>query len=157
MARSDQSSTPSAPTSASTSGPTAGIRTYHGGCHCGAVRFQVDLDLSAGGSRCNCSICSKIPNLTTVVPPAAFAVTAGADALGEYAWGGKTGTRYFCTRCGVHCFLRGSLPQLGGAYVSVTLNCLDEVDPSTLAVVHWDGRHDNWQAGPRPTPWPINA
>jgi hypothetical protein len=39
----------------------------------------------------------------------------------------------------------------------VTLNCLDGVDPNAVAVQYWDGRHDNWAAGPRATPWPIAA
>ena len=29
--------------------------------------------------------------------------------------------------------------------------------PNTLALVHFDGRHDNWMAGPRPAPWPVFA
>jgi len=131
-------------------------KTYTGACHCGRVRFEADVDLGAPVSRCNCSVCTKIPNVTSIVKPTAFRLLAGEGDLGQYAWGGKTGTRFFCKHCGVHCFLRGSLAELGGPYVSVTVNALDGVDPATLKVVHWDGRHDSWHAGPRETPWPIS-
>lgn len=61
--------------------------------------------------------------------------------------------RYLVARA----FGKGNLPELGGAYVSVNVLCLDDVDPSTLAVVHWNGRHDNWHVGPRDRPWPVHA
>jgi hypothetical protein len=131
--------------------------THAGGCHCGDVRFEVKVDLSTGASRCNCSICTKSSPVGRIVKPAAFKLLSSEAALGVYEWGHKIAKRFFCKRCGVYCFARGHLEQLGGDYVSVNVNCLDEVDPNALTVVHWDGRHDNWQAGPRATPWPIRA
>jgi hypothetical protein len=92
-----------------------------------------------------------------IVKPDAFALVAGEESLGTYVWGGKISTRFFCRHCGIHCFGRGYLIEVGGDYVSVNLNCLDGVDPSELAIVYWDGRHDNWHAGPRTTPWPVSA
>lgn len=130
---------------------------HTGSCHCGAVRFEVALDLSGSLSKCNCSICLKASNLSAIVAPAAFRVLGGVRALESYAWGGRTATRYFCRRCGIHLFGRGHLAELGGDYVSINVNTLDDVDPNTLAVVHWDGRHNNWHAGPRPEPWPVFA
>jgi hypothetical protein len=124
-------------------------------CHCGAIRFEVELDPGAGGARCNCSICAKMGITGKIVKPAAFTLTAGEKDLGQYEWGAKISQRFFCKHCGIHCFARGHLAEVGGDYVSVNLNCVDDVDASQLPIIYWDGRHNNWGAGPRGTPWPI--
>ena len=132
------------------------VGTHAGGCHCGALRFEVEVDPTKGAARCNCSICTKTAVTSCIVKPAAFTLLSkDEESLGTYEWGGKISRRFFCKRCGVHCFGRGFLAEVGGDYVSVNLNCLDDVDPNALAIVHWDGRHNNWQAGPRDAPWPI--
>lgn len=131
--------------------------TYQGTCHCGAVRFQVEADLSRGAARCNCSICTRVAQLGVIVKPEAFRLLAGEEALSSYEWGAKISRRYFCRHCGIHCFGRGSLPELGGAFVSANLNCVDALDPGQMPAVYWDGRHNNWEAGPRDRPWPIHA
>jgi hypothetical protein len=126
-----------------------------GSCHCGDVRFEVEID-ATNGSRCNCSVCNKIGATTGITKPAAFVLLTDQARLSTYEWGGKTAQRYFCTRCGVHCFARGHLAQLGGDYVSVNFNCIDDLDLRDVAVKHWDGRNNNWQAGARETPWPLS-
>jgi hypothetical protein len=45
--------------------------------------------------------------------------------------------------------------MLGGDFVTVSLSCIDDFDVSKTQLIHWDGRHDNWGAGPRATPWPV--
>jgi hypothetical protein len=138
--------------------PASATRSVHrGSCHCGAVRFEAELDFAESPSRCNCSICLKSSNLSLIAKPEAFRLLEGEAHLGSYAWGSKTATRYFCKHCGIHAFGRGHLAELGGDYVSVNVNALDDVDPNMLSVVHWDGRHNNWEAGPRPQPWPVFA
>jgi hypothetical protein len=130
--------------------------THRGSCHCGAVRFEAELALHSV-SRCNCSICVKLNGASAFTRPDAFRLLAGEDAVSEYAMGAKVSTRYFCKHCGVHCFARGHLAELGGDFVSINVNTLEGVDPNTLDSAYWDGRHDNWQAGPRAVPWPMFA
>ena len=92
----------------------------------------------------------EIAQTGAIVKPADFTFVAREGTLGAYAWGHKISTRHFCTNCGIHVFGRGHLDVLGGDYVSVNLNCLDEVDVNLLPIHHWDGRHDNWQARTAP-------
>jgi hypothetical protein len=136
---------------------TQAMIKHAGGCHCGQVRFEVELDLGAGGSMCNCTVCTKIATVAAIVKPDAFRQVSGEDSLSTYEWGGKISRRKFCKHCGVHCFAFGHLAELGGDYVSVSLNCLDDFDLAAIAIRHWDGRHNNWEGGMRATPWPIQA
>ena len=128
--------------------------THLGSCHCGAVKFEVELDATKG-SRCNCTICTKIGMTGNIVKPEAFRLLAGESSTRMYEWGGKSSQRFFCSSCGIHCFARGHLKEVGGDYVSVNLNCVDDVDVAEVVMGYWDGRHNNWQAGTRSAPWPI--
>lgn len=133
------------------------IKTHKGSCHCGAVKFEADVDLSKGATRCNCTVCTKLATLGVMAKPEGVRVTQGEDSLSYYEFGQKVAKRYFCKHCGAHCFGRGHLEMLGGDFASVNVNVLDDLDVGLLPVMFWDGRHNNWQAGLRPSPWPIDA
>lgn len=139
-----------------TTNPT-GLRKHAGGCHCGAVRFEAELDLAAGATRCNCTVCTKVGSTSVGMKPGAFRLLAGAEDLGVYRVGNSPNQRNFCKRCGVQVFGQGDVPELGGAFVSVNVNCLDDIDPGELQIGYWDGRHNNWHAGMRNQPWPVRA
>jgi len=87
--------------------------------------------------------------------PGAFTLLSGERNLTAYEWGGKTTQRHFCKTCGVSCFSRGHLEQLGGDYVALNLNALDDIGPAEVKVRYSDGRHNNRRAGMRDRPWPI--
>ena len=132
-------------------------KTYHGSCHCKAVTFEADIDLSKGTSKCNCSICWKTRNWGVTIKPDAFRLLTGKDALSDYQFATKSGHHWFCKHCGVRPFGDGNIPEIGGDFVSVNVQCLDGVEPLDLTFQYWDGRHDNWQSGPRAEPWRMQA
>jgi hypothetical protein len=130
------------------------LKTYHGSCHCGAVRFEADLDLSKGTGKCNCSICGKTRNWGVTVKPDAFRLISGADDLVDYQFNTRQAHHPFCRHCGVRLFGRGDIPEVGGAYVSVRLSALDDATPAELAeapVKYFNGRDNDWWHEPGET------
>jgi hypothetical protein len=129
-------------------------KTYTGSCHCGRVGFEVELDLGAGTSRCNCTMCWKTRAWKAIVKPAAFRLLGGVDQLAAYARSAAGAGHPFCRHCGVRTFERGELAALGGAFVAIHIESLDGVDPAELArapVSYLDGRNDRWYETPAET------
>jgi hypothetical protein len=111
---------------------------HHGGCHCGAVRYTVEIDLSKPVTQCNCSICLRSGYLLSFVPTNAFKLEKGEESLTDYQFNKKVIHHLFCKTCGVRSFARGEGPN--GPTFAINTRCLDDVDVGTLSVRHFDGK-----------------
>jgi hypothetical protein len=129
------------------------LKTYRGSCHCGAVRFEADIDLSQGTIRCNCSICRKARYWPAIVQPSAFRLLSGEGELAKYQFGSKRDQHFHCKTCGVRPFGIGQSPRWGQFY-SVNLSSLDDATDAELAaapITFLNGRDDLWDAAPDET------
>ena len=113
--------------------------THAGGCHCGAVRYEAELDLGAPVIACNCSMCGRSGSLLSFVAPAHFRLQKGEDALQNYHFNKHTIDHLFCKSCGIKPFARGKKPD-GSPMVAINVRCLDDVDLDALKVHKVDGK-----------------
>lgn len=63
------------------------MHTHAGGCHCGAVRFEVDAPQDVVVQDCNCSMCRRSGYLHLIVPAARFRLLTGLGSLITYTFG----------------------------------------------------------------------
>jgi Uncharacterized conserved protein len=111
---------------------------YHGSCHCGAVRYSVEVDL-ANPITCNCSYCTRRGSVLAFTPAENLTLEAGEDRLTEYRFNTKTIEHLFCATCGMESFARGTTPD-GRKMAAVNVRCLEGVDLDGLSITQVDGR-----------------
>jgi hypothetical protein len=112
---------------------------YEGGCHCGAVRFRVDVADHLAFD-CNCSMCAKKGFLHVVVPPERFAILQGQDDVSVYTFNTHVAKHMFCRKCGVHPFYR---PRSHPNDWDVNARCLDGNAAALFRIERFDG--ENWE------------
>ena len=112
---------------------------YLGGCHCGAVRFEVEAPEWVEAKNCNCSICAKSGHLHLIVPRSRFRLLQGGDALTTYTFNSGVAQHYFCSTCGIKPFY---VPRSNPDGIDVNVRCFDET-PGELVVHDFDGQ--NWE------------
>ena len=112
---------------------------YSGGCHCGKIRFQVQLGNSQV-IRCNCSICRKKGYLHLIVPPEQFQLLQGQESLSTYKFNTQTAIHKFCRHCGIHPFYT---PRSHPQDIDVNVNALDQDLSSMIEISEFDGQ--NWE------------
>ncbi len=109
---------------------------YRGSCHCGAVQFQVDTDITELYT-CDCSLCSKKNALMTNLHESRLTVLNGEDKLTLYQWNTNIARHYFCSVCGIYPFHRKrSMPD----HYGVNVRCLAGLDVTAIPVRAAEGK-----------------
>ena len=110
---------------------------HRGGCHCGAVAFEVEAPARLTVSDCDCSICRMSAYQHLIVPRARFRLLKGADSLTEYRFNTGTARHLFCRHCGVKSFY---VPRSNPDGYSVNVRCLDPATIESIEVELFDDR-----------------
>jgi hypothetical protein len=108
-----------------------------GGCHCGAVRYEVLAPDEIEAKECNCSICRMTGYLHLIVPADRFRLTKGADKITTYTFNTGTAKHHFCSVCGIRasmCRAQARRLQRATCAASTTARCRSRI---TL----FDGAH----------------
>ena len=112
---------------------------YSGGCHCGAIRFEVEASNHVTVQDCNCSICSKSGYLHLIVPQSKFKLLQGKENLITYTFDSGEAKHLFCKTCGIKSFY---IPRSNPDGYDINLRCLDE-QPGQVHIEPFDGK--NWE------------
>jgi hypothetical protein len=114
-------------------------QTYSGGCQCGKVRYEVDMDV-AEVIACNCSRCRRLGSLLAFAPVTQFRLLSGDTDLTSYKFNRHLIHHKFCSTCGIQSFAIGKNPKTGAEMAAINVRCLDDVDTDAFKVRKVDGK-----------------
>jgi hypothetical protein len=114
-------------------------RTYSGGCQCGKVRYEVQMDIGEVLA-CNCSRCGRLGSLLAFAPASQFKLRSGESDLTKFEFNKHVIQHQFCSTCGIQPFAIGTNPKTGAKLAAINVRCVDGVDVDALKVKKVDGR-----------------
>jgi hypothetical protein len=125
-------------------------KPMNGACHCGAVRFTVNLSEGLDKPRrCNCSFCRMRGAVVVSALLGDLKITGGQESLRLYQFNTLTAEHHFCSLCGIYTHhRRSSNPN----EFSVNVACLEGVSPFDFTWVPvFEGiRHPNERTAGEP-------
>ena len=110
---------------------------YQGRCHCGAVRFEVDVEHPTELVYCNCSVCVRTRYIHLIVAKDKFRLLSDPAAITGYQFNTGTAVHSFCSTCGVKSYY---VPRSHPDGYSVNARCLIDFDWEHMPVTTFDGR-----------------
>ncbi|KEF53854.1 uncharacterized protein A1O9_10256 [Exophiala aquamarina CBS 119918] len=135
-------------------------RSFNGSCHCGFIQYTAAFpptDLPVA-SKCNCTICLKQGYTAIRISPEDFELISPSSKsqIKNYQMKSKDINKYFCDKCGIHCWSDGKYEYQGENHEFFTINILtlDQPQPgldvSKFKIVYTDGRNDAFEMRDQP-------
>jgi hypothetical protein len=118
---------------------TKAMHNCSGGCHCGRVKFEIEVPSEVLVQRCSCSICQKSGYLHLIVSAKQFNLLRGEESLVDYRFHTGVARHLFCGNCGIKSFY---VPRSHPDSFSINLNCIDLPVGVNVTMQEFDGR--NW-------------
>lgn len=94
-------------------------KCYQGSCQCGAIKYEAEIDTSAGAEKCSYPVYTGIGVWSVPIRPSCFRLLSEASALSDYHVAAKGWHHLFCKFCSEHCFTRGYVDPAGAHFVMV--------------------------------------
>ena len=114
-------------------------QTYSGGCQCGKVRYEVQMEIGEVLA-CNCSRCGRLGSLLAFALATQFKLLSDDADLTKFEFNKHRIQHQFCSTCGIQSFAMGTHPKTGAKMAAINVRCLDGVDVDSLTVRKVDGR-----------------
>jgi hypothetical protein len=123
---------------------------YTGACHCGAVVFRVDAEITEL-TTCDCSLCVMRNALMAKIPQDSLTIVEGESLLTLYQWNTRRAKHYFCSRCGIYTFHR---KRAAPDHFGVNAFCLEGFDVRSVAVRATEGANMTVEDSAARAQWP---
>ena len=131
--------------------------TYAGGCHCGAISFEYETDISPDNwsiRACQCAFCRAHDALSTSDPGAKLAFGAeDAAQLQRYRFALRTADFLLCRRCGV--YIGAVIETAQGRFGIINTHSLTPVpeDIADTQPISYDGEDTGGRVARREERW----
>jgi len=114
------------------------MNTYKGSCHCGKVKYSVEMNFNKVIS-CNCSLCHTRGLVLGFVKEPQMKLLSGEENLTDYQFNKKNIHHLFCKDCGVESYGQSTMKD-GAKMYAINLRCLAGVELENLQITPFKGK-----------------
>lgn len=107
-------------------------------CHCGALKLEIDSEVPASLTSCNCSVCHRYGSIHAYFHPSQVKIISDSGATQEYSWGDKGLAFVRCANCGCYSYWR-SLDPKHTERMGVNARLFTNIDIGKIRIRRFDG------------------